>query len=90
MVQVNGTFLARNDLKHIAAHISKDSKFYAKRQVLKTQIYFGSVVPEIMNAHIRQLIEGNYRIIYRIVDEDRIAILTIHHAARDLLKRKII
>lgn len=35
MVRINLTFQAKNDLKDIADYISKDSKHYAKRQVLK-------------------------------------------------------
>lgn len=35
------------------------------------------------------LIEGNYRIIYKIVDPEKIDVLTIHHSARDLYRRKI-
>jgi len=45
-------------------------------------------VTEISRENIRELIEGNYRIIYKIVAEDQIDILTIHHPARDLTGRK--
>jgi len=38
---------------------------------------------------IRELIEGNYRIIYKIVNEYQIDILTIHHSARDLKRRNV-
>lgn len=98
MVQVNWTFQAKNDLKGIADYISKDSKLYAKRQVskirnrtdiLKSLNYSGRIVPEIQNESIREILEGNYRIIYRVVNEERIDILTVHHVARDLRKRKI-
>ena len=47
------------------------------------------VVEEIKREEIRELIEGNYRIIYRVVKEDRVDILTINHSARDLTKRKL-
>jgi len=39
--------------------------------------------------NIRELIEGNYRIIYLIINDERIDILTVHHSARDLTRRKI-
>jgi len=93
MVRVNWTIQAVNDLKDIADYISKDSKVYAKRQVLKirnstiilkTNILVGRKVPEIQDEKIREILEGNYRIVYRIVSENQIDILTIHHCARDL------
>ena len=98
MVRINWTFQAKNDLIDIADYISKDSKLYAKRQVLKirnrTNILkshklSGRKVPEIQDEDIREVIEGNYRIIYRVVNESRIDILTIHHSARDLYRRKL-
>ena len=98
MVRINWTFQAKNDLKNIAEYISKDSKHYAKLQVnriktrtriLKTQYRSGKIVPEINQEDIRELIEGNYRIIYKIVREKQIDILTIHHSYRDLTRRKI-
>jgi toxin ParE1/3/4 len=98
MVRINWTFQAKDDLKAIAEYISKDSKRYAKLQVvrlknrtriLKTQVHSGKIVNEINKENIRELIEENYRIIYKIVKNNRIDILTIHHSARDLKKREI-
>lgn len=98
MVRINWTLQAKNDLNDIAEYISKDSKVYAKRQilkiknrtqVLKSHVYSGRKVPEIKNESIREVIEGNYRILYKIVTGERIDILTIHHSARDLRTRKI-
>ena len=98
MVRLNWTFQAKDDLKAIAEYISRDSKGYAKLQVirlknrtriLKTQVRSGKIVPEINKENIRELIEGSYRIIYKIVKDNRIDILTIHHSARDLTRRII-
>lgn len=98
MVRINWTFQAKGDLKAIAEYISKDSKRYARFQivkiknrtsVLKTQIHSGKIVREINKENVRELIEGSYRIIYKIVKENQIDILTIHHSARDLTNRKI-
>ena len=98
MVRINWTFQAKEDLNAIAEYISKDSKRYAKLQairlknrtrILKTQIRTGKIVPEINRENIRELIEGSYRIIYKIVENNQIDILTIHHSARDLTRRKI-
>jgi len=98
MVRINWTLQAKDDLKNIADYISKDSVKYAKLQVLriryrtnilKSQTRIGRIVPEIENSNIRELIEGNYRIIYKILSENRIDILTVHHSARELTKREI-
>ncbi len=98
MVQINWTYQAKDDLKNIADYISNDSKHYAKlqiaklkirTQVLKTHIHIGRIVPEINIVNIRELIEGNYRIVYKVVTKKQIDILTIHHSSRDMSKRKI-
>lgn len=99
MVQINWTFQAREDLQSIARYISKDSAKYARLQVvrirlrtkiLSSHIHAGKIVEEIDREDIRELIEGNYRIIYRIVNPGRVDILTIHHTARDLGKGKFV
>ncbi len=56
---------------------------------LKTSKYIGRQVEEIGIPTIRELIEGNYRIIYKVMNDHEVAILTIHHSSRDLTKRKI-
>ena len=98
MVQINWTFQAKDDLEGIAEYISRDSRRYAKLQVLKlknrtiilkSQIRSGKIVPEINKENIRELVEGRYRIIYKIVTKDQVDILTIHHTARDLKRRNI-
>ncbi len=98
MVQVNWTRQAVADLKSIYDYISKDSVQYAKLQViriknktniLKTHAYSGKIIPEFYHEQYRELEEGNYRIIYKIVNKTTIDILTIHHAKRDLTRRKL-
>lgn len=51
MVQINWTFQAKSDLKDIAEYISKDSKNYAKLQILKIIIspIVGSIRKKIIN-----------------------------------------
>ena len=92
MVAIIWTEYALEDLKLIHEYISKDSKVYADRQVEKIikrvdQVSnfpkSGRIVPEFSTESLRELIEGNYRIIYRI-SSDKIAIVRIHHAARQL------
>lgn len=98
MVRIIWTELATSELKEIYDFISQDSKLYAKRQIikirnktkiLKSSKYIGKVVEEIGIPIVREIVEGNYRIIYQIKNESEIAILTIHHSARDLTKRQI-
>ena len=99
MVQINWTPQAISDLKDIAEYIGKDSKYYAKLQVirlksrvetLRKQIHIGNLVPEFERIDLRQLVQGRYRIIYKVVNDNRVDILVIHHSARDLKKRKIL
>ena len=40
------------------------------------------MVPELQNDSIRQLTHGNFRIIYQVVNEDIVEILTVHRTAR--------
>lgn len=98
MVRLNWTFQAREDLKNIADYISIDSVRYAKFQVvkirnrtnvLKQQIQSGKVVIEINDIYIREVVEGNYRIIYKVVSDNQIDILAVHHSARDLKRRSL-
>jgi toxin ParE1/3/4 len=48
----------------------------------------GRVVPELGIETIREVILGNYRIIYRI-QEDEVQVITIHHGAQLLNVGKI-
>ena len=93
MVKLIWTEIAIEDLRSIHEYISKDSKVYADRFIdklinkvgqLEKFPKSGRIVPEFNSEIIRELIEGNYRIIYQINSDD-IGILRIHHAAR-LLK----
>ena len=98
MVRIVWTELATSELKEIYDFIAQDSKLYAQRQVLKirnrtkilkTSKYSGKIVEEIGSPIIREIIEGNYRIIYQVRSKAEVVILTIHHGARDLKRREI-
>ena len=91
MARLNWTDLSIEDLINIAEFISKDSIKYSVIQIrrirerarlLKTQPFLGRIVPETKDETVRELILGNYRIIYKIISEDRIDILTVHHSAK--------
>jgi toxin ParE1/3/4 len=98
MVQIKWTFQAKDYLKSIADYIRLDSIKYAqlqisrirsRTQILKTQPNAGRLVPEFENPKIRELIEGSYRVVYKVVSKEQIDILTIHHTARDMTKRTL-
>jgi toxin ParE1/3/4 len=80
-------------LKDIYEYIAFDSKYYAKRtvlklrqkpEILKSHPQIGKIVLEFHNEKIRELTEGNYRIIYKIITETKIDILNVFHSKRDL------
>lgn len=92
MVTIIWTELAIDDLQSIHEYIAKDSKVYADRLIekiinrlgqIKVFPKSGRVVPEFNSEIIRELIEGNYRIVYKI-DPDNISIIRIHHSSRKL------
>jgi toxin ParE1/3/4 len=93
MVKLIWTDQAITDLGDIGDYIAENSEKYAKLTVkklferpdiLKTYPQAGRIVPEKNEENLRELIEGNYRIIYEIVSADQIDILTVYHSARDL------
>lgn len=93
MVQIKWLKSAKQDLKEIYDYIALDSKRYAQLQIeriqqktelLKSQTELGKVVDEIQNPKVRELVEGHYRIIYKIISTEEIHVLMIHHGARNL------
>ncbi|MCK4664821.1 MAG: type II toxin-antitoxin system RelE/ParE family toxin [Bacteroidales bacterium] len=98
MVRIIWTDQSIVDIDNIAEFIAKDSERYAKIQaerffdrveILISHPFAGRIVPEINNKTIRELIIGNYRIIYKIISKYQINILTIHHSRR-LLSNSLI
>ena len=94
MVKVKWTDFALENLIAIGDYIEKDSYFYAQRvvnslfisvDILEQHPLAGRVVPEFNNRNIRELIRGNYRIVYKLVSDINIDIITIHHSARLLV-----
>ena len=79
------TETARQDLQAIRRDIAADNPAAAKRWVSRLRKrarktlhspLAGRKVPEFLRDDIRELIEGNYRIVYQIF-EDRLVILTV-------------
>jgi len=94
MVKIIWTQRSLTDLKSIVDYISKDSIKYASltlQRILDITKYLeknpriGRMVPEVgKNDKIREIIFGNYRIIYKITSSQVVHILTVHHSARRL------
>lgn len=89
--QVIWMTLAPEDVENIAMFIAKDSsryaeiqsaRFFERTEILKSQPEIGRIVPELGEKSIRQLNEGNYRMIYQVASDSRINILTVHHQRR--------
>ena len=84
--------LAIDRVSEIADYIAKDKSsaaekwidtVFSKVEQLESSPEIGRIVPEINNSQFRELIYGNYRIIYRI-EKKRISILTIRHGKQIL------
>ncbi|HEX5103995.1 MAG TPA: type II toxin-antitoxin system RelE/ParE family toxin [Pirellulaceae bacterium] len=96
-MKVHWTERARRNLRAIHDYIAEDSPNYAIRMVdritRKTESLarfpmLGHVVPEYeaeqgTEPTVRQILEGNYRVIYRL-RPDRVQVLTVIHGARQL------
>jgi addiction module RelE/StbE family toxin len=97
MAQVNWTDSALQYLNDIGDYIAKDSHRYAEITVsrlfesvdiLESHPLSGVMTPEFENEAIRQIIRGDYRIVYQIIDEFSIDILTVHNCARLITNTK--
>lgn len=91
MVEVRWTLQAIEDINGIAEFIARDSERYAEMQVMRffaeedgisSNPLAGRMVPEMADRRIREVIVGNYRIIYEIIGEQRVDVLTVHHSNR--------
>jgi toxin ParE1/3/4 len=91
MVKVVWTQRALFDLQDIGDYISKDSIKYAKltlEKLVNTALLIssnpllGRIVPESDDKSIREIIKGNYRVIYQIRTETSVFILTVFHTSR--------
>ena len=95
MVKIVWTDLSILDLKEVFDYISLDSQLYAtiainkihqRVWVIADNPFSGRIVNEFNEKSIRELIEGKYRIIYKIKTDNQVDIVRIYHSAR-LLKR---
>ena len=98
MVSIVWTEASVSDMKEIFDFIASDSKRYAEItnykifQRVQDLIFnpkLGRIVPEFNNSLIRELIEGRYRIIYKIKNEKQVDVIRIYHSSR-LLNKKVL
>jgi len=84
--------LAIDRASEIAEYIAQDkpsaaekwiNTIFSKVEQLRSSPEIGRIVPEIKNEKFRELIYGNYRIVYRI-EKKQISILTIRHGKQIL------
>ena len=83
MVKIIWTARALKDLEEIGEYIAKDSPNYAKltleklletAKLIEQNQLIGRIVPRFKQKNIREIITGNYRIIYLI--KNRIFLLS--------------
>jgi plasmid stabilization system protein ParE len=89
-IKIVWTRQSREDLREIRAFIAKDAPATASAFIrrlrdsvdrLRSFPYSGQVVPELGRDDIREVLRGNYRIIYRILPI-RVEILAVYHGAQ--------
>jgi toxin ParE1/3/4 len=98
MVKVVWTQRALYDLEDIADYISKDSVRYASltlekildtATIIESNPLIGRIVPETNDKNIREIIKGNYRVIYFLSNDQAANILTVFHTARLLTRDEL-
>ena len=91
MVEIKWTNFAIENLNDIGDYIEKDSFQYAQivvnslfnaTDILAQHPLSGRMVPEFNDKNTRELIRGSYRIVYKVLNEDRIDIIAVHHSAQ--------
>jgi toxin ParE1/3/4 len=84
------TKLALEHFERLLDYISADSpiaacrfgeKLMAKVDLLQAHPNLGAHVPEDESRSLREILQGNYRILYR-VEGDVVYLVALHHAAR--------
>ena len=93
MAEIIWTRSAYKDLRVIHQFISADSIYYADQLInnlynrvtlLERYPRAGRMVPEKEDVTIRELIEGNYRIFYKLYSNESVIILRIHHSSKKI------
>jgi addiction module RelE/StbE family toxin len=90
VILIRWTEQAVDDLREIRKYIERDSprygrlvveRLYEATQRLEMFPRSGRVVPEFNLEHLREIIVGEYRIVYR-VDSEAVVVLTVFRSSR--------
>ena len=90
MTRVKWTRQAAEDVEAIKAYVARDSERYASllaerlvAAVGRLELFpqSGRVVPEVGDETLREVLYGNYRLVYRLHAES-VEVITVYHAAR--------
>lgn len=91
MVRVRWSRRALDRIKEIHNYIALDApdtaRKYAKTLIRSTDRLVmiplsGRIVPEFEQENIHEIIKGSYRIIYRVLSENEVSILTVFHSSQ--------
>ena len=91
MAELIWTVKAVEQIEEIGWFIEKDSPFQARRVVqliiketrkLKEFSRFGKMIPEVQEDKYREIRVFSYRILYKILNENQIAIIGVVHGYR--------
>lgn len=85
---------AQRDLRGVQRYISFNApqaalrltqRFFSKQKILELHPEIGRMVPEIHNRAVRELIVGNYRVVYKVDHSKKeIEIVRYWHASRGI------
>lgn len=90
MRRIRWTQRALNDLRLIGRYVAMHNPQAARRLLIRLRSrvrgvvdfpFSGRIVPELTNDRVREVLEGNYRIIYE-VNDDSIDVMTVFEAHR--------
>ncbi|WP_075351955.1 type II toxin-antitoxin system RelE/ParE family toxin [Algoriphagus marinus] len=91
ILEIRITELAYSDIQEIESYLFKSSpsigrsfteKIFRKIELLYDHPEIGRIVPEFRESSIREIFQGKYRIVYLILNSNRIDILRIIHGSK--------
>ncbi|MGH9323240.1 MAG: type II toxin-antitoxin system RelE/ParE family toxin [Vicinamibacteria bacterium] len=89
-MKLRWTYRARQDLKDIGRYIARDNRDAARKWLTRLRRSAaraaatpraGRIVPEIGSSDVREVITGNYRLVYRI-EGKTVTVLTVFEGHR--------